>query len=459
MEFIKRNYERCARIAVVGDGMIDADYKVLASSRINPEGPIPLWQSSAHENSRRPGGAARVAHLMKNFNVEIRYFGIINKELAAILENSEINPQHSVITDCVVPTKNRFYDGDTALVRWDVELPNYGLGEDELESHRKVLRQKLLEFSADVVIFSDYGKGVFDRQTNWINYSGNALTIVDPKSPPVERWAGCHVFKPNAKEAFDLSGTDKWHEQCAYFRKHLGCTGVVVTNSGSGLYGTVDHREFVYRPKTKYNAKSVVGAGDAFTGILALCQAHCLDIVESTKIAWRCANKYVSNVQNSPLTPHEILAVFEHKVVEPRWLRYRHFNLIFTNGVFDLLHSSHIALLKQARSMGDKLVVAINSDNSVKQLKGQHRPIQPLEERIKMLSAFDFVDYIIPFEEPTPYNLIKEILPDMIVKGGDWKVEEIAGHDLAPVTLIPYENGYSTTSLIEKIQGQHSVIL
>jgi D-beta-D-heptose 7-phosphate kinase / D-beta-D-heptose 1-phosphate adenosyltransferase len=459
MEFIKRNYDRPAKIAVVGDGMIDADYEVKVG-RLNPEGPAPLWQSVSDNPSIRPGGASRVAHLIKNFHADVRYFGIINKELAHVLETNAISSRNSVITECVVPTKKRFYDDGIALARWDVEVPNYGLDRGELEKCRTALQANLLGFDADVVIFSDYGKGVFSEETNWINFAGNALTIVDPKFPPIERWVGCHIFKPNWKEALEISGIDQWQKQCDFYRNYLECSGVVVTNGGFGLYGSAINRHFEYIPRTKRLARSVVGAGDAFSGILALCQAHSIDIIESAEIAWQCANMYVSRSDNSPLTPHDVLAVFGQKRVEPKWLRYRNFNLVFTNGVFDLMHSSHIALLKKARSMGDKLVVAVNSDDSVKQSKGSSRPIQPLEERLKMLESLDFVDYVIPFNEPTPYNQIKEIMPDRIVKGGDWKVEEIAGHDLAPVTLVPYEEGCSTTSLIEKINSfSHDALL
>jgi D-beta-D-heptose 7-phosphate kinase / D-beta-D-heptose 1-phosphate adenosyltransferase len=349
MELIERIFDRTAKIAVVGDGMIDSDYQIL-SERLNPEGAMPLWLSQTDKPSfSRPGGAARVAHLLKNFHSDIRYFGIINEELAEILESNEISSRYSEVTNCVVPIKKRFYCGGTPVFRWDVERPQLGLAVDELSHHQHLLRRKLAEFQADVVIFSDYGKGVFDDTTRWLDYIGDAISIVDAKYPPIKKWEGCHIFKPNAKEASEISGIPDPIQQCRYFSEVLGSTAIVVTDGGNGFYGSVGHRSFQFRPDVKREAKSVVGAGDAFSGILAICQAHCIDLIESAQIAWTGANVYVSRLDNRPISIHDILFELEVKRVEPKWLRYRDFNLVFTNGVFDLMHVGHIDFLKRAK--------------------------------------------------------------------------------------------------------------
>jgi D-beta-D-heptose 7-phosphate kinase/D-beta-D-heptose 1-phosphate adenosyltransferase len=345
-----------------------------------------------------------------------------------------------------MPTKRRLYCDNIPLNRWDFEKENYGL--DDIKKHLLDLEIP----NANYNIFSDYSKGVFSMP--WFRkYIKNSPSVVDPKNNFIDFWEDCTIFKPNAVEAKNLSDKRNWKDQAEFFLDCLRCDGVVITQSGDGVVGKEDDF-FEIRPEIgKIKPESVIGAGDCFVSHLSMALSRGFNLEEACQIAFAAGTFYVQRKHNKPISPAELLSfagVKELKTAE--LLTDRNFNLTFTNGCFDFgLTSAHVQCLQFAKKQGDKLVVGLNSDASISRIKGKERPILPFADRSKILAALDCVDYVIGFDEDTPLELIKKIMPDSIVKGGDYKKEDVVGNQLAPVKLFNYLDVMSTTAKIKKI--------
>lgn len=455
--FLDRIKDRKRRIAVVGDGMID-EYFQVSADRVSPEFPIPVMLSSDQEpNISLPGGAGNVCSQFKHFPCEVDFYGMVDTYARTLFAEHGINTDNCVnLLKGRNPIKKRIYQGDFPLCRWDIEKEGYG---QDVEDLRKRLFTNFEgAFPYHVVIFSDYDKGVFGDPQIWLQRELNPITIVDPKNRPLEDWKGCSIIKPNAKEARKLTGADDWEEQVKIIAKATGCTAVIITQGGDGVVGAVHEKPFEYRPSKKVTADSVIGAGDCFVAFLAMALAYEMDLVKAVEVAFEAGAISVQKKNTDPLTPMELLQradPVKAKFVSREFLKERDFTLSFSNGVFDLIHSGHIATLRTAKSLSDKLVVAVNSDESTSKLK-PGRPIMPLEERMSNLAALEFVDYVVSFEEDTPLQAIRDIVPDKIVKGGDYvNIEDVVGVDVVGkdnVVLGPHLN-VSTTSIIKRIKN------
>ena len=448
-ELLERQFERRARIAVVGDSMLDEYYEVSAD-RLSPEFPIPVMLSEDGRPFRVAlGGAANVCAQFKNFNFDVELFSLTNERIKEI--------RGSVAMDrCIfskrVPVKKRFYRDKFPLCRMDVESDRYGLSEDQIAVLREKIFERLHGSEFDVVVFSDYGKGFFCGLEEIVSHAGNeCITIVDPKNGPVEKWKGCSIIKPNFKEARSLTGVDDWRRQCDIMMSKTGCQAVIITQEGSGVVGNVMGVPFEYRPEFTSEAVSVIGAGDCFMALISMCMAHSIDIRKAVEIAFRGCSAYVLRPFNSPISPVDLES---GKMVRGDSLRGRDFSLSFTNGCFDILHPGHVALLEFARSKADRLVVALNSDGSVARQGKSHGLVNELSVRKRMVSALECVDYVIEFDEDTPERLIREIRPDVLVKGSDWP--NPAGSEFAgEVCLFDLLEGHSTTGMIQKIKSMN----
>lgn len=466
-EFIEKNNEERLSIAVVGDAMVD-EYFSVNVSRISPEFPIPVMHSeSPRPNLSLPGGAANVAYQFRDFRVDAMLVSQVDPIAANIFRESGLNLDKSNILRQAAawnPRKRRLYNGDFPTYRWDVEVPNYGLNDTELKLESLNLSVKMDEAVriADVVIFSDYAKGIF-FQTPSLKESvrhaiENKITLVDPKRD-IELWKGCTVFKPNSVEAAAISGATKWEQQCVLLKAQLGCQAVVITQGGEGVVGLAPDGYFEYRPQiVNQNPSSVIGAGDCFMSFLAMALGRGFSIQQAVEIAFEAGAMYVGQKHNQPISRRQLMMRADPiaaKIISCFDIpSVRSGKLVFTNGCFDMLHPGHIELLRFARSKGDALVVGVNTDESVARLK-PGRPFQRLADRMKMLAVLDCVDYVVSFSEDTPRQLIEFIRPDVLVKGGDYKSEEIVGADIVPeVYTCPLVSGYSTTAIVEKIKAQ-----
>lgn len=448
MNLIERQFEFKSKIAVVGDSMLDEYYDV-KSDRVSPEFPIPVLESiDGYPFKLALGGASNVCSQFSNFNFDISLFSLINEKIKYLATNLEINTEGCVFTRGI-PIKKRFYSQGFPLCRMDIEGFGYKLNKESLaDLQQKILRNFVSSGPFDVVVFSDYDKGLFFDIKNIIDLvDDNTITIVDPKRGPVDRWKGCTIIKPNAAEAWEISGKTDPKKQCEYFLSNTNCQAVIITNGGEGIFGNVMGNWFEYIPEVKINPRSVIGAGDCFVAFLAMCMAHSIDIKQAVKIAFDACSIYIQNTCNAPLYPYQIKS---SKLVSWKSLAKRNFKLAFTNGCFDILHPGHLELFNFSKTKADKLVVAINSDRSVKSQNKKHELINNIDYRTSMVQALECVDFVIVFDEDTPYEAIKQIRPDVLVKGSDWP--EPIGSDLVDeVFLFDKVGDYSTSGIIEKI--------
>ncbi|RTK93301.1 MAG: bifunctional heptose 7-phosphate kinase/heptose 1-phosphate adenyltransferase [Neisseriaceae bacterium] len=460
-EFLKLDIDSLPlKVVVIGDAMID-EYFNVSIKKISPEFPIPVMHSDHEVPLSLPGGAANVAYQFKNFNVKPYLISFIDDDFFRCFSknlNLSFSKNIQIDSNLKIPRKKRFYNEDFPTYRWDVEAKNYGMEVDKLEKSCESLLQNAKRQNFDITIFSDYNKGIFYKNDQLINdiIKKSKVSIVDSKVGDLKKWKGCSVFKPNLQEALSLSGCSDVKEAGRYLRRELECQAVVITKSGDGVSIFTEEEEFEIIPERKSLAESVIGAGDCFTAFLAMCLGRGLDIKFASNIAWKAGSIYVKSKHNKPISRVDLL---NGKIIEKGYEDFflnrenRDFKLSFSNGCFDLLHVGHIASLEFAKSKSDKLVVAVNTDESVSRLK-QGRPIIPLDQRMRLLAGLDCVDFVIQFDEDTPLNIIKKIQPDVLTKGQPYKKEEVIGFDIVPETYIGETPNVYTSDIIKKCQGK-----
>ena len=450
--------EKRIKVAVVGDLMADI-YHYGRVNRISPEGPVAILTSKNSQSFKCCGGAANVAHQFMHLNADVTMFGFADR----FMEDLPVD-----LSGCVnfgnVPQKHRFFSENQQIFRWDVE-------EIPAESNDLVLsREKVFEKfhkrcgEFDVVVLSNYAKGFFDHQLakKIIDCcrDNNILTVCDPKVN-LPWWTGCDVLKPNYDEAVRMTGEMDDISMCQKITDETHCRTVVITRAGAGVFGMTDGEFFEVKPDGKQKGvNSVIGAGDCFLAYLSAMLCRGENICNSCRIAFTAGSIYVQYKHNKPVSFVEIYRrldpVGSKVVTRDELLSIRGESSacwVMTNGCFDILGSHHVKLLNFAKRQGDILVVAVNSDSSVKALKGDDRPINGLSQRMEVLANMECVDYVVSFEEDRPQSLVEKIVPNKIVKGDDYRKEDIAGHDvvgLENVILFPMIEGCSTTKTIEK---------
>ena len=376
------------KVLIIGDIIIDR-YIYGTSTRISPEAPVPVV-TYQHEVEKL-GGAGLVYENLKSLGVDVTLF--------------DADQPHSVKTRVIC-------DGHY-ITRIDNDENANG---DEVL--RAIKRQPNLE-QYEYVILSDYNKGTLDESIEIIKYLNTfgCKVIVDPKEH-ANHYKGAWLVKPNYKEFSDFGFTN-WGGN------------IITTNAGENVVAIIDGK--VYNvPVDAVEVNDVTGAGDCFLAAFVYALTKGYDYKHCIELAIKGSTKAVTHLGTYTL----VVSDLEDRVV-------------FTNGCFDVLHKGHLVLLKEARRLGDKLIVGLNSDDSVRRLKGALRPFNDVNTRREQLELIPYVDQVVVFEEDTPYNLIKELQPNLIVKGGDYTVEEIVGHDLAPVHIVPTIHGYSTTKILE----------
>jgi len=377
------------KVLVIGDIIVDK-YIYGTSKRLSPEAPVPVV--TYQREVETVGGAGLVYENLKSLGVDVELVDFFDK---ASVKTRVICDGHYItrIDDDYIA------DGNTFLTY--------------------ILSQDFDEY--DYVILSDYNKGTLDESVEIIKHLNtyNCRVIVDPKED-ASHYEGAWLVKPNYSEFTKFGFTD-WQGN------------IITTNAGENVVATIDSIEYNV-PVDAKEVADVTGAGDCFLAAFVYALTREYDYQECLKVAVKGSTESVKHVGTYMLQQHDL----EERV-------------IFTNGVFDILHTGHFELLQEARSIGDKLIVGINSDASVKRLKGEDRPVNNIAKRISQLEILPWIDEVIVFHEDTPYELIKEIKPHVIVKGGDYTVEQVVGHDLAQVHLVSTVDGYSTTNIIGEI--------
>ena len=419
-------------IKVIGDVMLDRWIHGQAD-RLSPESPVPVLQETYQTSNL--GGAANVAVNLANLNLQVELFGAIAEDqegvefLRLCYENSNINPvlttSHSVTT-----TKTRLVSqSGQHIMRWDRE-------ERYTEQKiREILRHNKKE--TNILVVSDYNKGVINRSILEWALIKDIKIFVDPKQNP-EIYRDAWLVKPNLKEYEEWDGKFDLKKASNLCRKH-NWQWIVVTCGADGLYAIHRDGDFWHYKEPVNELADVTGAGDCVMAVLVWGFIQGMTIPEAAEVACYAAARNV-----------------EHRGVVPVSLKDVKREIVFTNGCFDIIHFGHIHLLKSAKALGKKLVVGINSDDSVKKLKGPDRPYNNQSIRLAQVKALPYVDEAYIFEEDTPYELIKTVKPDIIVKGGDYNENDVVGKDLAQVEIIPLVEGFSTSKIIERMKNENS---
>lgn len=474
------NFARC-RILVVGDLMLDR-YLSGSVGRMSPEAPVPVL---LRESERAVlGGAANVVANLASLGAEIEVLGVVGQDeaglaLRALLGHHPTVRTEHLVTDRHRPTtcKTRVMSGLHQIVRLDAEskLP---LAEEVEAAVLEAVNETLPW--ADAVVVSDYAKGLCTdgviRGVIDLAARAGKPSIIDPKRRDLSIYRGATLIKPNRRELTEATQlpceTDEQAETAALAAMAQTQSAVLLTRSEHGMSYFHAGREPLHLKTAAQNVFDVSGAGDTVVALAALGTAAKLQIEELMRCANAAAGIVVSKVGTAVVTIDELekaLAAESHKLgpdkgasfglaeaVQRReeWRR-RGLKVGFTNGCYDLLHPGHVSLLQRAAAECDRLIVGINSDASVKRLKGPSRPVQDERSRAFVLGALSAVDLVVVFEEDTPAELIEALQPDLLVKGADYTEDEVVGAKTVRdaggrVLLVPLVAGQSTTSMISR---------
>jgi D-beta-D-heptose 7-phosphate kinase/D-beta-D-heptose 1-phosphate adenosyltransferase len=375
------------KVLVIGDIIIDR-YIYGTAERLSPEAPVPIVR---HQTTfDRIGGAGNLYENLKSLGVDVELLDLSRPK-------------------CI---KTRVFCDGHYVTRIDQDYQTDGY--DVLET------VEAMDLSSyEYVVLSDYAKGVLDCAKEIIVHANKfgCKVIVDPKRQ-ASAYEGAWLVKPNAKEYEEM-----------LFNKWQG--NIITTRADKSVNAVIDGKKYSIIPQ-QVEVSDVTGAGDCFLAAFIYALMLGKDYQTCLNTAVKGATESVKCIGTYVLKPKDLYEV-----------------IVFTNGVFDILHKGHFELLKKARSLGTKLVVGINSDASVKRLKGDTRPINNERTRVEQIELLPWVDEVIIFDEDTPYNLIKKVKPSLIVKGGDYTAEAVVGNDLAPVHIFPTIDGHSTTRIIE----------
>jgi D-beta-D-heptose 7-phosphate kinase/D-beta-D-heptose 1-phosphate adenosyltransferase len=472
-------------VLCVGDLMLD-EFVYGEVSRISPEAPAPVF--AARRSETNIGGAGNVARNIVSLGAKCIFVGLIGEDAAATELKSALAREDRVesvlVSDAARPTtrKVRFVSEHflTHMLRADWEMTQPASADIE---------QKLIDTilplipRADIVLLSDYAKGVLTARVirNIIDTArklGKAV-IVDPKSANFAVYRGATLLKPNRKEFAEAtrSRADSKESIASAAQDAMqlaDCEAILVTQGEHGMTLVPRKGEAVHVPAYPVKLRDVSGAGDTVAAVLALARAAGADWEDTLRLANAAAAVAISKKGTASVTPpelrrqilpHAFLAA-EEKIVAhgselETWLadwRKQDLRVGFTNGCFDILHPGHVKVLTAARAACDRLIVGLNSDASVKRLKGEARPVQGERARAEVLAALEAVDLVVVFEEDTPLKLIEQIKPNVLVKGGDYTREQVVGHDIVEahggeVLLVEVLAGFSTTSLVDRARG------
>ena len=466
---------KAPKILVIGDLMVD-HYLWGSSDRISPESPVPIV--SINNESKMLGGAGNVINNLKALNAKVDVMSVlgeceVSKELKILLNDIEIDTQYLITEPKRISSKKtRIIAAQQQVVRYDRESIN-----EISESSQKTLlsnfKKRITYY--DCVLLSDYGKGVLSTKlTQKLIDVANLHSIkilADPKGLNYLKYKGAYLLTPNKKEASEATGINinddtslalaikKLKEEC-----ELDVSLITLSEHGISIYDG----ELRKHPTQTREVFDVTGAGDTVLAALGFALSCKLDIDKAVKFANLAAGVVVGKIGSATATLNEIIE-YESSLNKStsdvhiktlneitslsQELKTRGKKIVFTNGCFDLLHAGHVRYLEISKNFGDVLILGLNSDRSVTALKGEGRPINTQIDRAYILAALEAVDYVVIFDEDTPYDLINAIKPHILVKGGDYEGQEVVGKDIADeLKLIQFFDGKSTTKTIEKIQ-------
>ena len=466
------------KIAVIGDVMLDRYFKGEVQ-RISPEAPVPV---NRIKNVRSVlGGAANVAANLAGLQCSVYIGGVTgndeNRELLEkLLKEQKINCSGLFKSkNRKTITKMRVIGGAQQMLRMDFEETGE-LFASETDALKKWFGN-LIKKGLDGVVISDYAKGVCaEKFIQWIiatAHKAKISVLIDPKGNDWKKYRGCDFITPNLKEINEVLGTNYANvdqdvvAMAKQVEKKYDIKNVVVTRSEKGIT-LVNKQKIIHSPATAMEVFDVSGAGDTVAATLLAMVSGGLTVEQAVFAANRAAGIVVSKVGTYPIHRDELLQnVLEEERKDGKGYRTLTWDeianlsatwhacgetIVFTNGCFDLLHVGHVTYLEKAKALGKHLIIGLNSDKSVKKLKGPTRPLVHEIDRARVLASLGCVDAVVLFGQDTPTELVKLIRPDILVKGGDYKASEVAGRQYAKkVEIIKFEKGYSTTGVVNKI--------
>ncbi|WMY96542.1 MAG: bifunctional D-glycero-beta-D-manno-heptose-7-phosphate kinase/D-glycero-beta-D-manno-heptose 1-phosphate adenylyltransferase HldE [Arsenophonus sp.] len=460
-----------ATVLVVGDVMLDR-YWYGSTNRISPEAPVPVIKVERKEE--RPGGAANVAMNIAALGANIHLIGLIGIDDAAKILIKKLNAANvccDLITLSSYPTitKLRILSYNQQLIRIDFEKNN---NNDSMNFLLERIEKTLPYIK--VLVLSDYGKGTLKNIEHIIALANKAKIpiLIDPKGSNYKNYYGATLLTPNMTEFEEIVGMcsskieiERKGTELLYA---LNLQALLITRSEKGMTLLQRNKSPLHLSTQAKEVYDVTGAGDTVIGVLATALAVSLNFCQASILANISAGIVVGKLGTSTISSLELekkIYSNDNKfgVISERDLkkavsiaRKNGKKIVMTNGCFDILHAGHVIYLSNARKLGDLLIVAVNSDESVKRLKGINRPIHRLVQRMLVLGGLNAVDWVVSFDEETPQRLISNILPDILVKGGDYKIEDISGSQevLAAggeVKILNFEYGLSTTKIINRV--------
>ena len=443
------------------------------TERISPEAPVPVVHVGETDN--RAGGAANVAVNLASLGVVTTLLGVVGKDdegaaLQTILERQKINCRFESVKNWPTTTKTRVQSRGQQLIRLDREAQNISGSEALLRSLPKELK------SAKTVVLSDYGKGALTSVSAMIDLCRDASVpvLVDPKGFTFDNYRGATVLTPNQSEFEAAAGAcasdDELVERARRMISDLELTALLVTRGEKGMLLVEAADEPVFLSTRAREVFDVTGAGDTVIAVLAGALASGESMAAAAALSNFAAGLVVRKTGVASVSPSEIRAALHQRGQGGRGMvteaelaaivseaKLQHESIVMTNGCFDFLHAGHVAYLEEAKSLGDRLIVAVNDDESVRRLKGDGRPVNALQDRMAVLAGLAAVDWVVPFSEDTPARMIQEMMPDVLVKGGDYRPDDIAGakHILkngGEVRVLAYREGHSSSNIIGKLR-------
>jgi D-beta-D-heptose 7-phosphate kinase/D-beta-D-heptose 1-phosphate adenosyltransferase len=473
------------RLLVIGDLILD-EYIWGAINRISPEAPVPILETKSENLAL--GGAANVANNLTELGCEVHLVGAIGKDekgerLLSLISGQGINTE-GIFRFVHRPTtsKIRIVAHNQQVLRIDKE-DNRPITEETESKFVQHINKILPEM--DCIICSDYRKGVLTEKVfkAVIHRAKNSKkrVLVDPKSSDFTLYKGATLVTPNQYEVeqavpIKIQDRNDLDRAAEYLLNLTHAEVLLITRGKDGMMLYQNKEEPVDIDTQAKEVFDVTGAGDTVVSVLGMALAIGFNYKDSAWLSNMAASIVVGKVGTATVTLNEI-----NEYLQEEMLRTSHTilkleelkkivslakstgkTIVFTNGCFDIVHGGHIEFLQKAKAMGDLLVVGLNSDESVRELKGEGRPIKSERERANIISALKYVDYITIFDDDTPEEVIREVRPDILVKGDDYKMDEVVGREIvegygAHVELIPIVHGLSTTGTVEKILANHKI--
>jgi len=463
------------KILVIGDLMID-HYLWGSCERISPEAPVQVI--NVENESKVLGGAGNVVNNLNSMGAIVDVISVIglcksSKELKELLNDINVDTQY------LITQKNRVTSKKSRIIAANQQVIRYDRGStDEItdKSQNEIIKifEKIVN-NYDVILLSDYGKGLLTFQlTQSLINSANKnkkRVLVDPKGLDYSKYYGAYLLTPNKKEASDatqsfIKDNKSLTQAIKNLKEQCNLQVSIITLSEQGV--AVFDDELRIHPTVAIEVFDVTGAGDTILASLGFALSCNMNIDEAIKFANLASGVVVGKIGSATTSLNEIIE-YESSLHKSNsldhiktWseisqiineLKSKDQKIVFTNGCFDILHIGHIKYLEKAKSFGDVLIVGLNSDDSVKKLKGKNRPINPQDDRAYLLASLEVVDYLIIFDEDTPKDLITLIQPDTMVKGGDYKGKEVVGQNIAKeLQIVKFIDGKSTTKTIERIK-------